>query len=339
MARKACFYIHTADSSIIDQVEFYKIDIEILRDLGFDVEPTFSFKRIPSDADLYFIWWWTYAIFPVIRAKLSGKKAIITGTFNFFRHIKRSDFYSRPLYQRILIKKSARWADANVMVSQFEYQKMRQEITSTNVYYSPHVLRVEKYQRNDTIDRQKYLFTVSWMNHSNSRRKCIPEIIRAAKILKDQGRSYSFFLAGKMESDAGYLLDLVDQLNVQDVVNFPGYIDERTKIDNMHQCGIYLQPTMFEGFGVAIAEALLCGAPTITSRVGGVPEVTGDCCSYVEGRDPDQIAQSIIDVFDNYDLFLSKAQEGKSYVQRHFNYDRRKADIREVLENLKVLDD
>ncbi len=336
MARKACFFVHTSDPSIIDRVEFYKIDIEILRDLGFDVEPTFSLASIPSDADLYFVWWWTYAIFPVIRAKLSDKKVIITGTFNFFRHVRRSDFYSRPFYQRILIKQSARWADANIMVSQFEYQKMRQEITSKNVFYSPHVLRVEKYQINDIVVRQKNLFTVSWMSRSNSIRKCIPEIIHAAKILKNLDRPYSFLIAGKVENDAGYLLDLVKQLDVQDVVNFLGNIDERTKIDNMHQCGIYLQPTMFEGFGVAIAEALLCGAPTITSRIGGVPEATGDYCSYVDGRDPAQIAQTIIDVFDNYDHFLSKAQEGKSHVRQHFDYARRKEDIGRILEDLKV---
>jgi len=337
MKKKACFFVHTKDPTIVDRVEFYKMDVEILRDLGFDVQFAFSYRRIPSDIDLYFVWWWTYAIFPVLRAKFSGKKTIITGTFNFHHHVTGADYYSRPFYHRFLIRRSAQLVNANVMVSRFEYGRMLDEITSTNVFYSPHVLKVEKYLDKVRRDRQRYIFTVSWMNHSNAERKCIPEIIRAARILKERDKPFEFIIAGKIEPDARYLLDLVEEMQVSDTVRFIGDIGEKEKIDRMSECGIYLQPTMFEGFGVAIAEALLCGAPTITSRLGGVPEVTGDHCSYVDGKKPEQIAGRIEEVFGDYGTHLELAMKGSAHIQEQFYYDRRRDDIAKILKDLDVM--
>lgn len=331
--------MHTKDPGIIERTEFYRIDISILSDLGFGIKTAFSYRYLPSDVNFYFIWWWTYALFPVLRGKLTGKKTLITGTFNFFRHVKGADYYSRPLYQRLLIKKSAQMADANVMVSTFEYRKMQEEVTTGNVYYSPHALQTDRYLRKVSRQRENYMFTISWMNRSNSLRKCIPEIIKAARILKDQGRSYRFIIAGSVEPDAQYLLALSASLGMQEDIQFIGPIDEENKVERLFECGIYLQPTLFEGFGVAIAEALLCEAPTITSRVGAVPEVTGDHCCYTDGKNPSDIAAKIIQVFENYDAYLDMARKGSVHVKVHFHYERRKQDIFQILKEIGILRD
>jgi len=225
-------------------------------------------------------------------------------------------------------------ADANVMVSKFEYQKMKEEVTSTNVHYSPHALKIDRYVRRVRNRRHDYMFTISWMNRSNSQRKCIPEIIKAASILKDQGQSYRFIIAGSVETDAQYLIELSESLGVQNDVQFIGSIDEENKVERLFECGIYLQPTMFEGFGVAIAEALLCEAPTITSRVGAVSEVTGDNCCYTDGKNPRDIAEKITHVFENYDAYLNTARKGSAHVKKHFNYERRKKDVSLILREI-----
>ena len=62
----------------------------------------------------------------------------------------------------------------------------------------------------------------------------------------------------------------------------------------MQKCGIYLQPTKFEGFGLAILEAMSCGAPIITSPVGAVPEVVGQSAVFCDGKDPRSIADAIL---------------------------------------------
>lgn len=51
----------------------------------------------------------------------------------------------------------------------------------------------------------------------------------------------------------------------------------------MQESTIYLQPTLYEGFGFAIAEAMSCGLPVVYLSVGSVPEVVGDVGLYCAG--------------------------------------------------------
>lgn len=334
MMKKACFFIQTDRPEIIEYVEFYRIDIQILQDLGFEVVPCFSFKKIPKDVDFYFIWWWTYAIFPILMAKLLRKKTMITGTFDLATPIKGKGFYLRPFHQRFLLKKSAQFSDANVVVSMYEQERMEKEITKGNVFYSPHALHFGKYLESNNDQRQKYVFTISWMSNLNARRKCIPEIIKAAHLLKKQNQQIKFYIAGKMEADALFLKEMVEEFELNDLVIFLGRISEEEKIKRLNECSIYLQPSMFEGFGLAIAEAMLCGAPILTSKVGAVSEVTNDYCTYVNGKNSQEIANKILTIFENYDYHLRIAHLGEEHVKLNFRYERRLNDFKKLFQLL-----
>lgn len=337
MKRSVCFFIQTNDPELISRNEFYKIDIKILQDLGFEVRICQSYKSLPDDVDFFFIWWWTYAIFPILKAKRLKKKSIITGTFNLAHHVKGGDYYSRPFHQRFLIRTSACLTDMNIMVSNFEFERIKQEITKKNVSYSPHVLDIEKYDTKKTQKRNKNIFTIAWMGNLNARRKCIPEIINAASILKKLGHKIPFLIAGKIDEEAQFLIELTKELEVSDIINFLGPIDEKTKIDLLHTCGIYLQPTQFEGFGLAIAEAMLCEAPVITSKVGAVPEITNDHCLYVDGKNPERISEGILKIFRDHKLYIDNASIGRKFVEKNFNYHRRKNDIENILNQLQII--
>jgi glycosyltransferase involved in cell wall biosynthesis len=65
-------------------------------------------------------------------------------------------------------------------------------------------------------------------------------------------------------------------LGVYDFVNFLGVISEEEKFYLLQKSDAYLQLSTREGFGVAAAEALLCGVPVIHSNRGGLNDVIGD---------------------------------------------------------------
>jgi len=336
MKRRVCFFIQTNNPGVIEYVEFYKVDIQILEDLGYEVVPCFSFRKIPTEVDFYFIWWWTYAIFPILMAKMLRRKTVITGTFDLTTPIEGQGFYLRPFYQRFLLKMSAQLTDANIMVSKYEQEGMSKEITTGNVFFSPHVLDLGKFVNSDQKRRQRHILTISWMSKNNAERKCIPEIIEAAHLLKAQGQQVQFLIAGKIEEDGLFLKSRVKQLGLNNVVLFLGQISEEEKIKGLHECGIYLQPSIFEGFGLAIAEAMACGTPVITSKVGAVPEVTGDHCVYVDGKDPKQIADAVISVLQNYEDYLLVAREAQNHIKNNFSYERRLNDFRQIFETFRL---
>lgn len=57
-------------------------------------------------------------------------------------------------------------------------------------------------------------------------------------------------------------------------------------------------PSLYEGFGLPVAEAMLCGCPTITSSVSSLPEAGGEWARYVDPNSVEQIARAMVDLID-----------------------------------------
>uniref|UniRef100_UPI00404B3AF2 hypothetical protein n=1 Tax=Flavobacterium sp. TaxID=239 RepID=UPI00404B3AF2 len=119
----------------IDLFEYYKQDIDILKDLGHDVIIVNRFRDIPFKFDVIFVWWWTYAFYPIILSEILKKPSIITGTFNFKfpKEFDGIDFFSRPFLQRMLIKFSVKNATRNLFVNKHELLSCNKYFDTTNI--------------------------------------------------------------------------------------------------------------------------------------------------------------------------------------------------------------
>src|SRR3546814_14258643 len=113
-----CFFARVDDAQKLRHVGFYAQDIEALEASGHRVTIATSWREIPWNADVYFVWWWTYAFLPLVKAKLRRRPVIITGTFNL--RWGTGDYFHRPLLQRIALRIALRLASLNIFVSKHE---------------------------------------------------------------------------------------------------------------------------------------------------------------------------------------------------------------------------
>jgi glycosyltransferase involved in cell wall biosynthesis len=72
-----------------------------------------------------------------------------------------------------------------------------------------------------------------------------------------------------------------------------GYVPDEQMMKYLHEAKVYVQVSAHEGFGISLAEAMLCECvPVVTDR-GAIPEVVGDCGFYVPYGEPEATAEAI----------------------------------------------
>jgi glycosyltransferase involved in cell wall biosynthesis len=85
---------------------------------------------------------------------------------------------------------------------------------------------------------------------------------------------------------------LARALGTSSHVRFVGRVDHAEKVRLLQTCASYLQPSVFEGFGVAAAEAMAAGAPVVACRTGTLPEVLGEHAFFASDRTPHSVAEA-----------------------------------------------
>jgi len=80
-------------------------------------------------------------------------------------------------------------------------------------------------------------------------------------------------------------------------------------------------PSLVEGFGIPVLEAMQCGSPVITSNVTSLPEVAGDAAILIDPCDEDSFKQAILDLYKNSSLRKEMSEKGKQRAQL-FSWDK-----------------
>lgn len=82
----------------------------------------------------------------------------------------------------------------------------------------------------------------------------------------------------------------------------PGFVETADLIQIYNLATFLIMPSLYEGFGLPILEAMACGCPVVTSREGSIPEVAGDAAFYTDAYDSEKIAKDMTEVFKNEKL-------------------------------------
>ena len=92
------------------------------------------------------------------------------------------------------------------------------------------------------------------------------------------------------------IFQTVRSLGLEQVVCFPGFIDDDDLPAVYSGAAVFVFPSLYEGFGLPLLEAMACGVPVITSNISSMPEVAGDAAMLVDPRNVDGLAAAIAQV-------------------------------------------
>jgi len=142
-------------------------------------------------------------------------------------------------------------------------------------------------------------------------RKNLAALIEAfARLKQGSKRPEWLVIAGGTGWKNEAIYERVRQLDLQDEVRFLGYVSVEDLVVLYNACRAFVYPSLYEGFGLPILEAMSCGAPVVTSAVSSLPEVAGDAALMVDPRDIDAIVESMSALLDDGSLRSSLRAKG-----------------------------
>ncbi len=165
------------------------------------------------------------------------------------------------------------------------------------------VVRVrERYQLHDEF----VLYAGNVKPHKNLER-----LIEAFDLVRKRGLDHlRLVLIGDEISKYAGLRRAVHQHQLHKYVRFLGYLPEETLAVMYRLAGIFVFPSLYEGFGLPPLEAMASGTPVVTSNVSSLPEVAGDAAVLVDPYLPQAIADGIHTVLTDETLRRSLRQKG-----------------------------
>jgi len=183
------------------------------------------------------------------------------------------------------------------------------------------VVRVrERYQLHDEF----VLYAGNVKPHKN-----LGRLIEAFHLVRNRGLQHlKLVLIGDEISKYAALRRAVHQHQLHKYVRFLGYLPEETLAVMYRLAGVFVFPSLYEGFGLPPLEAMASGTPVVTSNVSSLPEVAGDAALLADPYDPAAIADAIYRVLTDESLRRDLRHKGLARAQQ-FSWE---ASVRRVLE-------
>ncbi len=143
-------------------------------------------------------------------------------------------------------------------------------------------------------------------------RKNLETLLRALRICLDRQPSLGLKLAAA--GARGWLDEpiyaLARELRLGDALTFLGPVGPDDLAWLYSACRLYLNPSLYEGFGLPALEALACGAPSVVADTSSLPEVVGDAALVVPPRDAEAWAETILRLWDDEAARADLARRG-----------------------------
>jgi glycosyltransferase involved in cell wall biosynthesis len=130
---------------------------------------------------------------------------------------------------------------------------------------------------------------------SNHQRKKNPErLVQAFAQVASEHPDISLVLVGRSGSSFGRVQDLIEQFGLRPRTHVLGHIPDDALPALFASATVFALPSLHEGFGIPVLEAMACGTPVVASNVYALPEVCGDAAELVDPYSVDSIAEALL---------------------------------------------
>ena len=307
-----------ANRESLDRSRFVRNDLEILS-RHFQVRPISKQEselfpvflarlfRGLLVSDVCYVWFsgWA-ALYAALFGRIAGTKCVIVpGGFDVadIPQLRYGYRYSSGWKGRFRL--ALKMAAAVIPVSDYCRRRLEEEHGIYNSRVIHNGVDVEKFKCNSP--KEPIVLTVAFINKKNIVLKGLEDFLRAASLLPRT----DFFIAGDASEEAVCHLKSKAPANLRLV--------EGSSIPELYRrAKVYVQASVVESFGLALAEAMACECVPVATERGALPEVAGPEAIYTEYGNPEKLAEAI-----SRALTLKSGKVFRQRIIDHFSLEKR----------------
>ncbi len=269
-------------------------------------------------------------------------KSVVTIHDLIFRIIPQTyPFIDRKIYN-LKARYSCRNADTIIAISNntkndiIKFYDVDPEKISV-VYQScnPLFYKNENQYNTETIRKKyhlphEYILSVGTIE----KRKNLGLIIKSYQHLSPE-MTLPLVVVGKAKKYIKEVIELIKSYHLENKVIWISQIEDIHDLQSIYQnAEMLVYPSLYEGFGLPVVEALLCRIPVITSNVSSMPEAGGPGSLYINPDDPEEVAGAIRKILESPSLKEKMIREGYSYAVKKFSPEITSHDLIKLYNNL-----
>lgn len=243
-----------------------------------------------------------------------------------YKHIDMP--FSKRTMLRWFISQSAKRSGAIVTVSEFSKQEICEEfgVPAERVWVTYNAPNEDVFSAGRlpvTESRQPFILALS----SFSPHKNIGRLMVAFEQISKRYPEMRLVIAGRLPPS----LTVNDRL--KDRIEVKGYVSRDTLLHLYRSALCFVMPSLYEGFGIPLIEAMALGTPAATSNRGSLPEVGGEVPLYFDPLDVEQMADALLRIIESTELRESMINAGRARAMA-FRWDESVERLKQVYESV-----
>lgn len=220
-----------------------------------------------------------------------------------------TDFMARDALFKSLretIKQTVKRADKIIAVSEFSKSRM---IDTLNI--EAEKIRVVHHGVDTCFKRPSHSHLKKRLEHMGIKTpyvlytgkydplKNLLRLLSAFKICSDKWNDLMLVMAGPKNWFYYVVEEESRRLGIGDRIYYTDFISDEDLVTLYSGASLFAMPSLYEGFGMPVIEAMACGAPVVTSRLCSIPEVAGDAALLVDPESVSDIAEAMMSVLSD----------------------------------------
>ena len=244
------------------------------------------------------------------------RRIAVKTTRSFWKKLQQLRWYSFIGMQKSVARKLPRI----ITVSEASKKDIAKEFSIPENKFSaiPIGIDTSLFHPVDTIKRDPDRLIVT--NSADTPLKGLYYLLHAVKAVSKK-RPIKLTVIGSPKKN-GTIERLVKRLDLSSRITFTGRVDNERFIREYAKASIAVIPSLYEGFGLPVGEAMACGIPVISTTGGALEEVAGDAARLVPPGDAAALEKAIEELMDDPVQRIRLADAGFNRVMTHFTWKR-----------------